>query len=168
VTLTKNEKSGLEVVYATDSVVFLIHVADTNQILMVEQSREPMKNKTNQHGLITELPAGRFDIRLGVKGLAQKEALEEVGARVSKSDIGILNKGIPVALSPGILTEKMYLVYIKINSNQIEKGQRVFGNKSEGEKIRRRFVTVEELKKMTFQDMKTFALAQWFLRQIGK
>jgi 8-oxo-dGTP pyrophosphatase MutT (NUDIX family) len=144
--INQDTKTGDEIVCTTNSIVFLIHLVDTKKIVFIEQSRSPMKNNKNKKGTIIELPAGRFDLKISVSKLAVKEASEEVGATISEKDVTILNEGKPIALSPGVLTEKMYLAYIPITTNQIEKKDRIFGKKDEGEKIKRFFIPVNELK----------------------
>ena len=69
-----------EVVYATDSISILLYNPDEKYLLLVRQPRAPMISPDNPEGYLVELVAGRFDVELGAKALAVKEAAEEVGA----------------------------------------------------------------------------------------
>jgi len=51
---------------------------------------------------------------------------------------------------------------------RMKKTSRVFGLKSHGERIKRRTVSFDELEQMTFADMKTFAIVQWFLNRFAR
>lgn len=160
-------KDGIsEVVEASDSVGFLIYIKDSGEVILVKQKRSAMKSKQNPEGYIIEVPAGRFDNSLGVKELIALEASEEVGAKIDVDNVQLLNDGKALALSPGILTEKMYLGYVEIPSNILEE-DRIFGV-DDGEEILRIKVKVKDLESMVFEDMKTFALIQWFLRTFSR
>ena len=152
---------GFEVVKVTNSVAFLIFVVDWMKVILIKQNRKPMKRRSNPTGVILEAPAGRFDRKVGVKGLVIAEAAEEVGVTVAKSDIDVLNHGRPMALSPGVLTERMYLAIATVRSQQVSKG-RNFGLASEHERIKRILVPVSELETMVFDDMKTATLVSFF------
>ena len=160
-------KDGIfEVVEASDSVGFLIYIKDTDEVILVKQKRSAMKSEQNPEGYITEVPAGRFDRSLGIAELIALEASEEVGAKIDISNVQLLNDGKPLALSPGILTEQMYLGYVEIPSDILEE-DRIFGV-DDGEEIQRIKVKVKDLGSMAFEDMKTFALIQWFLRTFSR
>jgi hypothetical protein len=167
---TLSIRNGHEVVRTTDSVGFLFVDPKRQLALLIRQPRTAMIRRGNLSGMIVEVPAGRRDLKISLKRLVVKEALEEAGIHIHPAQIKILNRGAPLALSPGILTERMYLAYAELDLGACLKGNRkVFGLKSEGERIRRRVVTFNELERMTFEDMKTFALVQWFLKtQSGK
>jgi len=156
-----------EVVKVTDSVAFLIHITDMDCVVLVSQQRGPMMRDDNPDGTIVEAPAGRFDVKLTVKGLIAKEATEEIGAKgvIPENLITLLNHGEPLALSPGILTERQYLAFVEITSHMIEEGDRIFGVDAD-EKIKRLMHPVQMLKGQEFEDMKTFALVQWFLNHL--
>ena len=158
------DKDGREVVEVKDSVAVLVFIEDLKKIVLISQSRLPMIRPDNPEGKITEVPAGHFDLEIGIKGLIIKELKEEIGADVAEHQIRLLNNEIPLAMSPGVITERMHLAFVQINSKQIEKKERIFGA-DEGEKIVRKLVPVEELESMIFEDMKTFALVQWFLKE---
>jgi hypothetical protein len=77
----------------------------------------------------------------------------------------LLNDAKMLALSPGVLTEKQMLAYVRINLQDIEQVDRVFGV-DPGENITRKRVPISQLPDMVFHDMKTFALVQWFLNKL--
>jgi len=152
-----------EVVIATDSVAFLVYNKDTDELLFATQDRAPMMSPDNPQGTILEVGAGRFDVDIGVRGLVVKELKEELGVTATEDEIQVLNDGIPLALSPGVLTERQYLAYVEVTSDRIDPAKRLYGERAEGEAIARRFVLVSELPGVKIQDMKTWALLQWFL-----
>ena len=156
---------GIEVVRSSDSVVVLLHDVVNGVVLLVSQERRPMVSDRNPTGRITECVAGRFDKKLGIKALAIAEAKEEFGVDLHEGDIQILNGGEPLALSPGILTERSYLLYAEVRPEQIEDGEHVRGV-GKHEAITRVRVPVHSLEHMTFDSMSCFALVQWFLREI--
>lgn len=162
--VTVEKVNGMEVVRSTNSVAFLIVDKFCKIALLISQDRPAMVNQYNPLGTITEVPAGRFDLRIGVKGLVVKEAKEEVGIDVREEQVILLNDGLPLALSPGILSEKTYLAYIETDlAKCMSDISQIFGNPDEGEQIKRIVVGFDELSKMHFDDLKTFALVQWFL-----
>jgi 8-oxo-dGTP pyrophosphatase MutT (NUDIX family) len=152
-----------EVVVATDSVAFLVYNKDTDELLFATQDRMPMMRPDNPQGTILEVGAGRFDAEIGVRGLVAKELKEELGVTVTEDEVQVLNEGISLALSPGILTERQYLAYVEVTSEQIDPAKRQYGERKEGEIIARRFFPVREISQIHIQDMKTWALLQWFL-----
>lgn len=151
-----------EVVHATDSVSILLYNPKEKYVLLVKQPRAPMMSDENPEGLLVETVAGRFDVNLGVEDLAVKEAEEEVGAIIEASDVMVLNGGQPLALSPGVLTERAYLAIAQIDVPFGEATERVFGNKDEGEKIQRIFMQYDEvvdyLNSGDCQDLRVFTL----------
>ena len=152
-----------EVVVATDSVAFLVYNRDTDELLFATQDRAPMMRPDNPQGAILEVGAGRFDTDIGVRGLVVKELKEELGVTATKPEVQVLNDEIPLALSPGVLTERQYLAYVEVTSDRIDPAKRLYGERKEGEAIARRFVPVRELSRIRIHDMKTWALLQWFL-----
>ncbi len=157
-------KHLLEVVVTTDSVAFLVHNVDTAEVLLVTQNRPAMIRPDNRDGTITEAAAGRFDKKIGIEGLILDELHQELGVVARVDQIRQLNDGEPLALSPGVLTERQYLAYVAVSDHQIDPTKRRYGDPAEGESIIRRFIPVQQLHSMSFADMKTFALVQWFLR----
>jgi len=140
VDLVQTPQGSREVVRATDSVSILLYNPDEGYLLLVQQPRAPMISADNPHGILIETVAGRFDIDLGVKALAVKEAAEEVGAIINEDDVTLLNSGHPLALSPGVLTEKAYLAMARIDIPFGEATDHVFGAEGEGEEIKRIFL----------------------------
>ena len=158
-----------EVVVSSDSVAILIYIPDMESVVLVSQERAPMQSAKNPLGVVMEVPAGRFDKHLSVKALMALEVLEETGLKIKPRQIELLNDGCALALSPGILTERMYLGYAEIAADNIAQSGQVFGNAKEGERTTRCLVRVQELRSMVFLDMKPWALVQWFLREkVGK
>ena len=164
VKLTKDGK--FEAVHTTNSVAVLVYVSDLDKIVLINQSRAPMKNDVNPEGTIIEVPAGRFDRKLSVEALVVKELDEEIGAKIDESQVQLVSDGW-LAMSPGILTERIYLTYVEITSNQLEEKGRVFGVAAEGEIIHRRIlVPVNQLGPVEpIEDLKTWALIQWFFKK---
>lgn len=155
----------LEVVRTSDSVAFLVFNIDTNEFLFAIQERAPMMCDSNPTGTILEVGAGRFDLKIGVRGLVVKELWEELGVTVAEDEVCLLNDGIPLAMSPGVLTEKQYLAFVAVRSERIDPTKQLYGNRGEGERVARRFIPVADITsgKVRIEDMKTWALVQWFL-----
>ncbi len=151
-----------EVVVATNSVAFLVYNKDTDELLFATQDRAPMIRPDNPDGTILEVGAGRFDIKIGVRGLVVKELKEELGVTATEDEVQVLNGEIPLALSPGVLTERQYLAYVEVISDRIDPSKRLYGERNEGESIARRFIPVHELAQIPIHDMKTWAPLQWF------
>jgi 8-oxo-dGTP pyrophosphatase MutT (NUDIX family) len=165
VDIVETPEGPREVVVATDSVAFLVYNQDNQEVLLVSQCRAPMIRADNPAGELLEVAAGRFDVDLGVKGLIQKELEEELGIKLSDTEaeeqIETLNNGIPLALSPGVLTERQYLAVVTVHQNQINPESRLYGVDAD-EKITRKFVPVDNIHTLQIHDMKTFALLEWF------
>lgn len=161
-------KTNHEVIECTDSLAILIHVEDLNKFVLLLEDRLAMRTVDNPTGTITGLVAGRFDNNQTPMELAVQEALEECGADITGEQIEFLNHGQPLGLSPGIITERSYLAFARINSNQLE-SDRVFGLAGENEKITRRLVTLEELRNMTYDDIRVMTLVLWYLQnKVGR
>lgn len=167
ITVTKIGRK--EVVHATNSVAFLFADSVHKVVILISQVREAMIRKGNPLGTIIEVPAGRRDEKIGVKGLVVKEAREEIGKRITEKQVKLLNRGVPLALSPGIMTERTYLAYVEMDLRSCMKdNSRIYGLAAHDERITRRVVSFDELERMTFEDMKTFALVQWFLKESAR
>ncbi len=161
VKVSKDKKTGYETVSVTDSVAFLLYERTTDRVILTIQHRDPIGCA------IIEVPAGRFDVDLDVKELVVKEAKEEVGVSLSEDDVILLNNGKPLAVSPGVLTEKCYLAYAEITMSQITfDDKKFYGVPEEGEKITRIIIPASDLYgNEEFQDLKTYALVQHFLKE---
>jgi len=155
-----------EVVKTTNAVAFLIVDPIREVVLLISQCRKAMVRRGNPDGAIVEVPAGRRDLVIGIKKLVAKEAYEEVGKRFAVEQIRLINHGIPLASSPGILTERVWLAIIEADLRScIKDSSKTYGLAAHGERIRRRVVSFRELERMTFEDMKAFALVQFFLNE---
>jgi 8-oxo-dGTP pyrophosphatase MutT (NUDIX family) len=153
-------KRATEIVRAKSgrfSVGFLVYDPDSDCVILVEQQRTAMIDSSNPTGLIIEVPAGRCDRVESVKRTIAREAEEEIGAAVNEKQIEMLNNGVPLAMSPGIIDEMMYLAYIELRPGQLSP-DRVFGVAEEGEIIVRKLIKAEEAHEMVCIDMKTKAL----------
>lgn len=155
-----------ERVRVTDSVGFLAVDPVRRKAILVSQAREPMMRDDNPEGMLIEITAGRFDIKIGVRGLVVKEAAEELGVTIQKRDVKLLNGGKSLALSPGILTERQYIAYFEADLGERidDRSQRVFGVEADGERITHRVYTFKQLKRMRFEDMKTLAVVREYFK----
>lgn len=160
-----SKEDEYEIVETTDSVAILIYDIQSQCFVFVRQKRPPMKRKSNAIGEILEVPAGRFDKNIPLKQLIINEVMEEVGIKIYKSQIQILNEGKPMAPCPGILTELMYLAYVEIEDLrdlEVKPGQN-FGVAEEGEKTERVFFPKAAIDSLVYDDLKTFALVSFFM-----
>jgi len=161
--ITTDEGLVRDVVLSTDSVNLLVYDKSQDRVLLVKQVRESQIRDDNPKGFITETIAGRFDVDLGVKALAVKEAKEEAGVKVTEDRIVVLNQGVPMALSAGILAERAYLCYVEVTEDDFEQEERSFGTDA-GEHVRRVWIPTEELEGYVCEDIRVWAFNQWFLR----
>ena len=121
------------------SVGFLIYHPESDSVILIEQQRTAMISEDNPTGFIIEAPAGRCDRPESVKTTIAREAEEEVGAKIDEDQIEMLNNGIPLAMSPGILDELMYLAFIELRPGQLSP-DKTFGVAEEGEVIIRKLI----------------------------
>lgn len=146
---------------ATDSVAILLYDETNERFLLVRQKRVSMIRKGNPKGFITEAIAGRFDVKLGPKALAIKEALEEAGATLTEHEVELLNNGKPMALSAGILTERSYLAFAIIKPEKlIGDDHDTFGVPEEGEAISRVWIPRKDINAFEAEDVRVLALIQ--------
>ncbi len=148
----------------SDSANVLIYITDKDQVLLVRQQRDAMVRNDNPEGWITESVAGRFDREETVRQLLAREASEEVGGTIHPDAIVLLNNGAPLALSAGCLVERAWLGFVEVTSDQLEKTDRQYGLAAEGERITRIFLPAREVESYVCEDVRVFALLQWFLR----
>lgn len=73
-----------EVLEISDSVAALIWDSTSDQVILTRQYRAAMK------GSLTEVVAGRFDEKIGVKGLIVKEVKEEIGVTITEGQVSFL------------------------------------------------------------------------------
>lgn len=146
------------------SVAFLLYDRASGQVILAEQNRAAMIWKANTTGRILEVPAGRVEPGESPEAVIAREASEEVGAKFDVSQVVMLNGGQPLAVSPGILDEMMYLGYVCLQAGQLVPN-REFGLHEEGERIKRVSVHSSLLASLACEDLKTLALVQWFLHE---
>lgn len=156
--------TGYTIVRASDAIAILIEVPGKG-MLLVRQARPAVITEENPEGMLTEVVAGRFDCDLSPVALAIKEAEEEVGVTVTEDQIRLLNGGKPLAVGPGLISDKIYLAYVKIRPDQMVEGKEEFGLLGEHEHTVRVFIPVEKLEETQFEDLKTYAVVQWFLKE---
>lgn len=163
VKLEEHQVPGLKfpivVVRASDSVAGLLYDRTNHRVLVIRQSRVPMERTDNPTGAVVELVAGRFDVKLGPKALLVKEAKEEAGVTITEDDVRLLNDGVPLALSAGILTERCYLCYAEIAPDKIDEGDENRGVPEEGECISRIWIDADEFVKGPFECVRVLTLA---------
>ncbi|MFA6526549.1 MAG: NUDIX hydrolase [Candidatus Buchananbacteria bacterium] len=161
------ERNGKhEIVEKDDAVAFMIYHRDRDQVVFVSQLRLPIMSN------LIEAPAGHIDYPketltdYEIKKSMAREAKEELGIVIDPHQIEyVCFNGL--CTSPGILTERIYLGYMEIGNDDIESEERVFGLAEEGEQIKRIWISLDNLETFankSINDMKTFALVQWFLR----
>lgn len=157
-----------EVVTCTDSVTGLIIDLDAGRVLLTEQQRVAMIREDNPHGFIRELIGGRFDVSLSPQELLAKEVSEEVGIEISPGDVQLINMGAPMALSAGVLTERSYGALIVLRGATIPPDAPCYGLASEGERIRRHWMSIDEfVDPSTVHDSwRVWAIAQYVARRI--
>jgi len=146
------------------SVGFLIYDPESDSVVLVEQQRTAMISDENPTGLIVEAPAGRCDRPESVKATIARKAEEEVGAKIDENQIEMLNSGVPVAMSPGILDKLMYLAFIRLRQGQLSP-DKIFGIAEEGEVIVRKFIPSNKTRDMVCVDMKTKVLLLDLMRR---
>lgn len=128
---------------------------------------DDMVRPDNSSGETVEVLTGRFDVKIGVRGLMVREARKELGLDINEEAIDLLNIGEPLALSPCILTEKIFLSYVEVSSSQFIEGETFDIKPREVTKLLR--VSIDRLEEVICGDMKTWALVQWFLvHKLGK
>ena len=156
----------LVVVRASDSIVGLLYDATNDRVLLVNQYRAPMVREDNPDGAITELVAGRFDVNLGPKALLVKEAEEEAGVKITEDEVELINLGVPMSLSAGVLTERCYGGFAVIHPDRIAEGDEGYGV-DEGEQISRIWMSAESFISPTTKHdcWRVYAMAQLLARR---
>lgn len=159
-------KAGFEIVQPTDAISLLVYVKDKKLIVFVEQERLPMMGTVNvdSFGHTLELIAGRLD-KPGVSfvDIARAEAKEEAGVTVEK--VHLMNEGKPLALSPGVSTERCYIAYAVVDSSQLE-GSTRYGSE-DGEQTIRTLIPIGRLPR-SFDSAVTMASVVTFLRMLER
>lgn len=164
---TRKLRQGIEVVGATDAVaVFVFH--RTKGILLIEQERVPLVSESNPTGKLLEVVAGRFDRETTLVELITNELSEEAGIEIAQGG-GVFPIIFPhreaLATSPGMTSERIFLAYVEVEDIHLRGSDAdTFGLAEEGERIKRRWLSVDEALSLQWQDLKSWALFQWFLR----
>ncbi len=161
----KKKGPNLDVVEKGNAVAFLIYDPTNQVVILTSQQREPMRTPKNPKGFILEIPAGHLE-NMDIKSEIAREAYEEVGIKIGTDQIKLLNRSKLLASSPGWTTEKVAFGYVELLPGQLKKTGKKFGLANEGEIIKRRIIKISKLRRMVFEDLKTFAFVQWFLRKI--
>lgn len=153
------------IIRASDSVAGLLYDATNDRVLLVRQQRAAMVRDDNPDGSITEAVAGRFDLNIGPRGLLVKEALEEAGVTLHENEIELLNDGVPMALSAGVLTERCYGAFAIIHPAKIAEGDHGYGSEAEGEVISRIWMDAEDFINARHECWRVWAFAQYLARR---
>ncbi|NQV89622.1 MAG: hypothetical protein HQ488_04840 [Parcubacteria group bacterium] len=147
----------------TDSVSCLLIDLEGDRVLLISQMHLTQMRDDNPTGVEIETVAGRFDVDLGPKALAVKEASEEAGAAMTEDAVVVLNGGRSMSLSAGILTERAFLSVARIDTAKVTGPDTGLGNPNEGEDISRLWMPISVFcDPTTIHDgVRTFAFAQW-------
>lgn len=147
-------------------VAVLVYGKKTHMVYFVRQDRAAMITEQNPDGTIVEVVAGRCDV-LGerLKLVVKCELLEKMGTEVTEEQIELLNSGKFLALSPGIVRERMILAFVELDDGSEVKLGKEYGLHGEGERTKVVGLGLDLLEDYKAEDMKTFALIQWFLRR---
>lgn len=158
----------VEIVRASDSAAGVLHDVTNRRVLFIKQNHVAAISRENPNGTLVTPFAGRFDRKVSPKQLLVAEAQEEVGADITEDDVELLNHGVPMTMSPGVLTERTYLSYAQIAPERLSgTDSDVRSAEGENEQITRYWVPIEELKNMVFDDLRVFAFAMFILlRQV--
>ncbi len=153
------------VVRTSDSVAGLLYDVTSDRVLLIRQQRPAMVRDDNPDGAITEMVAGRFDVKLSPKALLIKEAREEAGVEITEDEVELINRGVPMALSTGVLTERCFGAFAIIRPDKVAKGDEGYGVPEEGEKIARVWMSAEEFVNAQHADWRVWAFAQFLARR---
>lgn len=151
--------ASIEVLDRGDSAAVLLYQKDTKELLLVEQFRYATTKSSN--GWIMELVAGRIEEKEKPEESITREIAEEIGYEITN----LKNIG-QYYLSPGGTTERIYIFYSEVNSeNRVELGG---GKIEESEDIKLIKIKVDEIegiiKRNVIIDAKTIIAIQWFLK----
>lgn len=139
-----------------DSVAIILSEKESQSILLTKQFRYP----TCKHngGWLIEIPAGSMDENESPEECIMREVMEEMGYTIHS----------PLLLnvfytSPGASTERIFLFYSEVSSN--DKKKKGGGNESENEDIETVKIKISEIKEKIseIKDAKTILALQWFL-----
>jgi len=139
------------VVRCTDSIAGVLHDVVNRRVLFIREPHVAAITKKNKTGKLVTPFAGRFDRKLSPKQLLISEADQEVGAILTEDDVIMLNHGVSMVLSIGLITERAYLAYAQISPNKLVGNDNdTFGLKDEGEEIKRVWIPEDILLSDTF------------------
>ena len=139
-----------------DSVAILLLEKETQSILLTNQFRYPTCK--HNEGWLLEIPAGSLEKDEEPKDCITREAMEELGYKLSAPQLIHT-----FYTSPGGSTERIFLFFAKVSQrDKIEKGG---GLDSENEDIQMVKFPVSEIKQRLseLKDAKTILAMQWFL-----
>lgn len=156
--------TGHEVVVTADSVAILIYIRDRDQVVLVAQQRPAIRSPFNVAGASREVIAGRID-KPGktAREIIAEEAKEEAGITILPREIQPVNYHTAIAVSPGVMSEEIILMYAEIDSSAVDWSRDEFAHGSE--RTTRLCISVADLESgwVPLADLKTFALVQWLL-----
>ena len=160
-----------EVVRKRPAVAVLVYDPECNTVAMVRQLRAPFMNRGVSGGYIFEVPAGHVETGEFPEYTAVREVKEEIGVEIRHDQVQLVTDGIgaSLAVSPGWTDEHMWLAYVELEPGQRNATENVFGEAQEGERTEVSWTSVAMLEScLGFDDLKTFALVQWFLTERRK
>ncbi|PIQ91689.1 MAG: hypothetical protein COV70_02445 [Parcubacteria group bacterium CG11_big_fil_rev_8_21_14_0_20_39_22] len=156
-----------EVIRSTGSACVLLYNRSKRYIVLIRQPRVSLMTSENSEGLITETVAGSFDCGLGVKSLLVKESQQEAGITITEDAIELLNHGKPLSVSAGMTDDVCYLAFAEIDDDQVDPEDGVFGSVTEGERIQRLMISIDELPDYVCEDLRAYCLIRHLLRKIA-
>ena len=160
-------QNGHVILETKDTVAVLVYNPDKRAVALVGQCRPAVSLKDGSDGMLIEVLAGHIedeDIN-NPKAAMAREAIEEMGAKFDPDNTDFeLICTWPLYLTPGHSTERMYLGYIEAGDDMFDLTKTTFGVAAEIEQTQVRWYPIDKLETTEFEDMKTFALVQWFLR----
>jgi len=164
--LWRIEQNNHVILQVKDTVACLIYNPDRQAVALVGQKRPAVSLKNGGDGFLLEVPAGHVENQDidNPRAAMAREANEELGAKfdLDGRDFGLIGDQ-PLFLSPGHLTERMWLGYAEAGDEKFDQAKCIFGLTDEGEETERVWTPIYELDCLDVIDMKTFALIQWFL-----
>lgn len=135
-----------DVVIASDSICLVIYCQDRDEFIFVKQRRPAMITVANPEGWSVEVVAGRHDIfGKNIYEIAVLEAWQEARIEILPKDISLF-MAAPITVSPGLVSEKIWLANVVIHSDQIkEPDESMFGDQESGEFTERIIVKRSDL-----------------------
>lgn len=158
-----------EVLRTKPAICLLLFNTETNEMVLINQTRLSMVSKKRPAGIMTEVVAGRLD-KPGYtpEDIASDEAWHEAGIEIPPEKIELLNNCVPMASSAGMTDEIVYYAYGEITSKNIDFKKAIFGDPKENERITRIFFSLEQFENHICDDTHVFALKYWFLLKLER